>query len=55
MMAPGGYKQCTSMGVPFRSLLMPSAAKSSPMPFPLGNLYETGTHWMLKAAQDSLT
>lgn len=29
----------TSMGVPFRSLLMPSAAKSSPMPLPLGNLH----------------
>ena len=31
------------MGVPFRSLLMPSAAKSSPMPLPLGNLHATGT------------
>lgn len=56
MTDPGGYKQSTSMGVPFRSLPMPSAAKSSPMPFPLGNLHATGpSHWMPKAAKDCLT
>ena len=36
----------TSRGVPFRVLLMPAAARSTPMPLPLGNLQVHESHFL---------